>query len=99
MQSYVAQVIFRIKCSSPDTEQYDEQWRLIFARDEREALDQALQVAREEEVTFVDRHGRTVAWQLVAVKDLQPLEMKQGSLLFSSVKEVEPIAAPVWAEA
>lgn len=99
MQSYVAHVIFRIQCASPGLEQYDEQWRLIFADDEREALNKAIVVAKEEEATFVDRHGRTVSWQLVAVKDLQPMEMKQGSLLFSNVKEVEPIAAPVWAEA
>ena len=99
MQAYTAQIIFKIKTSSTGTEQYDEQWRIIYATDERDALMKARTVAKEEEVTFIDRHGRPVSWELVAVKDLQPVEIKHGALLFSAVKEVEPLAAPVWVEA
>ena len=36
-QSYVAQLIYRISCAGIYEEQYEEQWRLIFANDEREA--------------------------------------------------------------
>ncbi len=98
MQAYTSQIIYRIRCEGVISEQYEEQWRIIFADNEREALDKAKEVAREEEATFVDRHGRTVSWQLVAVKSLQPIELKHGTLLFSSVKEVEPIADPIWEE-
>lgn len=98
MNTYTAQIIYRINCSEACTEQYEEQWRLIFAEDSREALAQARKVAKEEECTFIDRHGRTIGWQMVAIKDIQEISLKQGALLFSAVKEVEPIAAPVWTE-
>jgi hypothetical protein len=98
MHVYTAQIIYRIKCESIGSEQYEEQWRLIYAEDERDALYQSRAIAKAEEATFVDRHGRTVMWELIAVKDLQPAELKQGALLFSTVKEVEPIAAPLWQE-
>ncbi|HLO69706.1 MAG TPA: DUF4288 domain-containing protein [Flavipsychrobacter sp.] len=98
MKAYTAQIIYRIKCDGVSTEQYEEQWRLVFADEIREALFQARVVAKEEEATFVDRHGRTVSWELVAVKDLQEVDVKHGSLLFSSVREVEPIASPLWSE-
>ncbi len=96
MNPYTAQIIYRIKCESIGTEQYDEQWRLVFAEDERDALYKARAIAKKEEATFIDRHGRTVTWELIAVKDLKPVELTNGALLFSSVKEVEPIAAPLW---
>ena len=99
MQAYIAQIIYRIKCSSQGTEQYDEQYRLLNADDERDAHSRAQLVAREEEATFVDRHGRAVSWELAAIKDLQPVEITHGSLLFSTIKEIEPIAAPIWSEA
>jgi len=98
MQVYTAQIIYRIKCDSVGSEQYEEQWRLVYAERDSDALQQARLVAKKEEATFVDRHGRTVVWELVAVKDLQPVELKQGALLFSTVKEIEPIAAPLWSE-
>ena len=96
MKAYTAQIIYRIICEGVLTEQYEEQWRLVFADDEREALNTAKQVASEEQTTFVDRHGRTVSWQLVAVKDLCEVELNNGSLLFSTVKEVEPVVTPLW---
>lgn len=98
MKAYTAQIIYRIKCAGVSTEQYEEQWRLVFADEIREALFQARVVGKEEEATFIDRHGRTVSWELVAVKDLQEVDVKHGSLLFSSVREVEPIASPLWSE-
>lgn len=99
MNPYIAQIIYRIKCESIGTEQYDEQWRLIYAGNERDALYKAKVVAKKEEATFVDRHGRTVRWELVAVKDLQPASLEHGALLFSAVREVEPVTPPMWEEA
>lgn len=98
MKAYTAQIIYRIKCDGVSTEQYEEQWRLVYGNDMRDALFQARVVAKEEEATFVDRHGRTVAWELIAVKDLQEIKVQHGTLLFSEVKEVQPIASPLWTE-
>lgn len=96
MKAYTAQIIYRIKCDGIATEQYEEQWRLVYATDTRDALFQSRVIAKEDEASFIDRHGRTVFWELVAVKDLQEVDMKQGALLFSELKEVEPIASPLW---
>jgi hypothetical protein len=96
MNAFIAHIIYRIACEGVVTEQYDEQWRLIFADEERSALEEARSQARTEESSFQDRHGRNVNWELVAVKELREVELENGTLLLSMVKEIEPIAAPVW---
>ena len=96
-QAFVAQLIYRILCDGIFEEQYEEQWRLIFAEDERAALIAAREIGTADETVFADRHGRMIKWQLIAVKDLQPISLQHGSLLASSVREVQPVAAPVWA--
>lgn len=69
----------------------------MYAEDERQALAMARESGKNEESTFTDRQGRTMCWRMVAVKDLQPVELKNGGLLFSMVREVEMVAAPLWA--
>ena len=98
MKTFVAQMIYSIACDDAHTGQYEQQWRLVFASDEACALEQARKLAADEETTFIDRHGRSISWKLVAVKDLQAVTLTHGAELFSSVKEVEPLVEPVWAE-
>ena len=97
MQSFTAQIIYRIECEGLPTDQYEEQWRLVYADDEEEGLMVAKETGRSEESTFIDRHGRTICWRMLAVKDLQPVELTNGGLLFSMVREAEMVAAPLWA--
>ena len=96
MKSYTAQIIYRIFCEGLATEQYEEQWIILFAEDETQALSEAVQLGRQEECQFQDRHGRTVSWELAAVKEIREVPMRHGTLIFSTLKEAEPIAAPVW---
>ena len=97
-QAYVAQLIYRIRCAGVYDEQYEEQWRLVLAEDERAALKAARSIGANDEAIFTDRQGRMIQWQLVAVKDLQPVTLEHGTLLASAVREIEPVAAPVWSE-
>ncbi|RYZ50736.1 MAG: DUF4288 domain-containing protein [Sphingobacteriales bacterium] len=97
MKHFTAQIIYRIICEGVLTEQYEEQWRLVVAEDERRALEMAKAIGSEEASIFVDRHGRRIEWQLIAVKDLSEVVVENGALLFSSVKEIQPIASPLWA--
>ena len=99
MRSFTAQIIYRIECEGLFTDQYEEQWRLVYADNETQALNEAREAGKREESTFIDRHGRTMCWRMVAVKDLQPVELKNGGLLFSMVREVEMFSAPLWAAA
>jgi hypothetical protein len=88
MQVFTAQIIYRIKCEGVLSEQYEEQWRIVYADNQNDALAKAREVALQEESTFIDRHGRTVQWQLVSVKSIQQVELKHGTLLFSELKEM-----------
>ncbi len=97
MKSFTAQIVYRIECDGQHTDQYEEQWRLVFAENEEEAVIQARNSGLGEEATFIDRHGRTIYWRMLAVKDLQPVELVNGGLLFSMVREVQPVPAPIWA--
>lgn len=97
MRAFTAQIIYRIECDGRFTDQYEEQWRLVFADDEQKAVTEARATGQNEETTFVDRHGRTIYWRMLAVKDLRPVELVNGGLLFSTVREAEMIPAPVWA--
>lgn len=96
MKTFVAQVIYRIECEGLPTDQYEEQWRLIYADNENNALDQARKISKDAEATIIDRHGRTICWRLLAVKDLQSVKLDNGSTLFSMIKEAELVAAPLW---
>ncbi len=97
MRSFTAQIIYRIECEGQPTDQYEEQWLLIYAEEEDQALLIARDTGKDEEGTFIDRHGRTICWRLLAVKDVQPVELKNGGLLFSMVREATMVAAPLWA--
>lgn len=97
MKSFTAQIIYRIECEGLPTDQYEEQWRLVYGANEVEALAEARLAGKNEEATFIDRHGRTMCWRMLAVKDIQPVELKNGGLLFSMVREAEMVAAPLWA--
>ena len=97
MKSFTAQIIYRIECEGLPTDQYEEQWRLVYSENEEQALTEARKAGKEEESTFIDRHGRTICWRMLAVKDIQPVELKNGGLLFSMVREAEMVPAPLWA--
>lgn len=51
MRTFTVQLIFSITCQEADcdTEQYEEQWRIIMANSEAEALDAARAIGKDEE--------------------------------------------------
>ncbi|MCB0696354.1 MAG: DUF4288 domain-containing protein [Chitinophagaceae bacterium] len=96
MKTFASQIIYSIKCDGVFTGQYDEQWRLVFAEDEERAIEEAKTVGMNESSIMVDRHGRTISWELIAIKDIRELQLGHGSLLSSKVIDVTAIASPVW---
>jgi hypothetical protein len=98
MKTFIAQIIYSIECSGISSEQYEEQWRLVFAADAGEALQKSRDIAQAEECMFIDRHGRTVNWKLLAIKDIQETLLENGTVLVSTVREATAIAEPVWHE-
>lgn len=96
MKTYASQIIFSIKCNGAFTGQYDEQWRLIYADSEQQAIEATKAIASQEATNFTDRHGRAISWELTAIKDVKELALGHGSLLNSSIVDVTPIASPIW---
>lgn len=96
MKTFASQIIYSIKCDGEFTGQYDEQWRLVFAEDQPEAIEQAKSIGIQEASIFVDRHGRTICWEMIAIKDIREVQLGHGSLLTSNVIDVTTIASPVW---
>jgi Domain of unknown function (DUF4288) len=97
MSSFTAQIIYRIECEGQPTDQYEEQCRLVYGDNVEQALAEARELGKKEESTFIDRQGRTMCWRMVAVKDIQPVELRNGGLLFSMVRDFEIVPAPLWA--
>ncbi|MBW7912663.1 MAG: DUF4288 domain-containing protein, partial [Taibaiella sp.] len=54
MRPYAAQIIYSIKCAGEFTGQYEEQWRLVFAENEPNAVAQAKEIGGQEASIFVD---------------------------------------------
>lgn len=91
MNTYIAQIVYRIKCNDISDNQQEEQWRLICANNIDRATEEAVCIGKAEETTFTDRKGRDITWEFAAVKDIQPAELSHGSILFSAIKDDEPI--------
>jgi len=96
MKAFTARIIYKIECEGVRTEQYEEQWRLVYGEHEREALQRAREAAAKEESSFEDRHGRQVRWKLLTVMDIQETTLDNGTLLFSAIRELEPLEIPAW---
>lgn len=96
MKPFASQIIFSIKCDGRFTGQYDEQWRLVYADDETSAVEQAKSIGSEHNHTLVDRHGRAISWEMIAIKQVHEIGLDEGSLLLSRVIDVTPVTSPVW---
>lgn len=88
---YIANLIFSISCDGIFTEQYEEQLRLVFASNTDDAIRQATEIGSNHAEQFVDRNGRMITWNFIAVKEINQTELEAGALIYSSIKEVEPI--------
>ena len=98
MQWYLSKIVFQIICGNGDhTAQFDEQLRLVGAVDEEEAFMKATEMGENEEDRFFNHKQQLVQWKFIAVKELQEVQLGNGTLLFSQVKENTAIASPVWA--
>ena len=95
-KTFIAQLIYRIECDGLSTDQYEEQWRLVYAENEQQAMELAKGIAAKDAETLIDRHGRYIEWKLLAIKDLQQICLENGTLLFSVIKDAELVPAPIW---
>jgi len=89
MNWYLAKIVFRIICGDGShTAQFDEQLRLIVARDEDEAFYKAQSLGVQEEDTFLNVQQKPVQWQFINVCELYRVTgLIDGAELYSSIRE------------
>ncbi|MGB8194001.1 MAG: DUF4288 domain-containing protein [Chitinophagaceae bacterium] len=89
MNWYLTKIIFRIICGDGHhTPQFDEQLRLVWAGDDKEAFIKAQEIGKNESVSFYNHRQQMVEWKFVDVCELYKItEMIDGAELYSRVQE------------
>jgi hypothetical protein len=89
-QFYLAKLVFNINIGENNSPQFDEQLRLIEARNEQEAFMKARIFGVKEEDTFVNESSNAIKWQFVDVAYIKPIhEFKDGMEIQSQIHEHE----------
>lgn len=87
---YISKLIFRIDETSAGEVQYDEQWRLIQADNEAEALRKSNSLGQSENEILVKPNGKALCWEFVCVTDVFPFSSKlDGAEIFSRIEQPE----------
>ena len=90
MNWYLTKIIFRIICGEGDhTPQFDEQLRLIEARDEQEAFAKAQSIGLKESDAFINAKEQLVQWKFINISELYQLSLIDGAELHSKISEVD----------
>lgn len=90
MNWYVAKLIFRITCGDGNhLPQFDEQLRLISAKNEQEALSKARKIISEEQNALENMSDKAFRWNFINMTELYQLdELKDGSEIYCNITEV-----------
>lgn len=91
MSLYLAKIVFNINIDNgKHIKQFDEQTRLIEAKNVEDAFFKARKIGMKEEESFVNQENKAVKWQFIDVVDLYPLqEISDGEQIYSSTVERE----------
>lgn len=90
MNWYMSKLIFQIVCGDGEhAPQFDEQLRLINARDEKEAFQKAGLLGKKEETSFLNDKRQTVRWEFINIAELYRLSLEDGAELYSKIEERE----------
>lgn len=89
MNWFLAKIVYRIICGEGDhTPQFDEQLRLIAAKNEEEALRKAYAIGHQEEDCFYNTSEKLVQWKFINVAELFGItEMIDGAEVYSRIEE------------
>ena len=91
MHWYLSKIIFRIICGDGQhTPQFDEQLRLIAARDEEEAFRKAIALGEKEQDRFYNEDRQIVQWKFINVSELYHLtNLLDGAEMYSRIQETD----------
>jgi hypothetical protein len=91
MKRFLAKLIFNINIDNGNhNSQFDEQIRIIMARNSEEAFFKARRLGKEEEESFTNSENKTVSWTFIDIANLYLLDdIKDGEQLYSTTHETE----------
>src|ERR1700748_1967682 len=91
MNWYLSKIVFRIICGKGQhTPQFDEQLRLITAKDEKEAFEKALAIGEREQDGFYNHEQQLVQWKFINVAELYLLSgLLDGAEMYSRIPETD----------
>lgn len=91
MNWFLVRLIFMISCKNKSrSSQFDEQLRLITARNQVDALLKARELGKEGESSFLNYRDNEVCWKFIDVADVLSIgEIKDGMELYSHTHVTE----------
>ncbi|MCC6289353.1 MAG: DUF4288 domain-containing protein [Chitinophagaceae bacterium] len=91
MNWFLAKIVYRIICGDGNhTPQFDEQLRLITAENEKDALQKAYNIGKQEEDCFYNNVEKLVQWKFINVAELYKIaNLIDGAELYSRIEEKE----------
>jgi hypothetical protein len=89
MNLYLSKLVFNIFIdNNKETQQFDEQTRIIEAHNLESAFLKAKALGKKEEETFFNEKKQEITWKFIDVTDLYALEeFKDGEQIFSNTHE------------
>ncbi|HRH03019.1 MAG TPA: DUF4288 domain-containing protein [Bacteroidia bacterium] len=91
MNWYLTKIVFQIDIGKgKNSNQFDEQLRLIKAASTEEAFFKARSIGKNEEVDFLNKNNSSVSWKFIDVAEIHPLKQwEDGAEICSSTHESE----------
>lgn len=89
MNWYLAKIIYQIICGDGEhTAQFDEQLRLVNAKDQLDAFYKSREIGRSEEDTFLNDVNKPVKWKFIDVAEIYFLnKLIDGAEVYSRIHE------------
>jgi len=93
MKWYLAKIVFRIISGKGDHKaQFDEQLRLIAAKDRATAFEKAKIIGKNTEESYLNQQKEIVRWKFINVEELYHLhELQDGTEIYSRIQEYEEV--------
>ena len=89
MNWYLTKIVFNIAADN-NTNQFDEQLRLVTAESKEEAFLKARAIGLREEDTFYNDKKKQVKWEFINVSEIIPInKLEDGTELYSRIHETE----------
>ena len=90
MNWYISKIVFGITAENKQTQQFDEQIRLIQADSTEEAFIKARMIGLAEEDSFLNDNNKRIKWEFINIAELVQLrKLEDGVEVYSRIHEMD----------